>query len=190
MAREKIVGFRVSDALHERLHEMAIERNTSISDVLRDILMDNLDMSYRYSHWEIHAWNLFNVNADQVKYAKSAAKIPEQFFSVLSKWSKDTKIRIIAHDQLVMIEFQRKDKIYVVQESKILPKIQIIQSIIDQLVEKIDKEVSDEAEGICDGSFRGELSPTSEEQLDESGISLSEGLGSEGHPSMSDTDDL
>lgn len=190
MARERIVGFRVTDALHARLHEMATEKNTSISDVMRDIIMENLDMSYHYSQWEIHAWNLFNVNADQVRYAKTASKIPEQFFSILSKWSKDTKIKIIAHPQLVMIEFQRKDKSYVLQESKILPKIQVIQSIVDQLVEKLDKEADYETEGLCDRPIGGELPSTSKEQLDEPGTSVQESASGEGHPSVSDNNDL
>lgn len=190
MAREKIVGFRVSDELYDRLHEMSIEKNTSISDVLREIIMENLDMSYRYSQWEIHAWNLFNINADQLNYAKKVAKAPEQFFSVVSKWSKDTKIRVIAHPQLTMVEFQYKGKTYLIQEARILPKIQVIQSIVDQLEDKIEAEVQVEEKSICDGAIGGDIPPTGQKQPDEPGASVSESISSEGYTDMSDLDDL
>lgn len=190
MAREKIVGFRVSDELYARLHEMALEKTTSISDVMRDIIIENLDMSYRYSQWEVHAWNLFNVNADQVAYAKRASKIPEQFFSIMSKWSKDTKIKVIAHTELVIVEFQYKGKMHLIQESKILPKIQIIQSIVDQLVDRIEKEVQLEAESICDRTFGGEIPSAGEKQQDKPGVSVQESVNRTGHTDMSDPNDL
>jgi len=190
MAKEKIVGFRVSEELFKRLHEMALEKNTSISDVLRDIILDNLDMSYRYSQWEVYAWNLFNVNADQLNYAKRVSKSPEQFFSIISKWSKDTKIRIIPHPQLVLIEFVYKDKIYLVQESCVLPKIQAIQSIVDQLVAKVEGEVLDATSSLCDGTAGGDIPTASKKQSDKLRIDMSESISSEGYTDLSDLDDL
>lgn len=189
MSKERIVGFRVSDVLYEKLHEKAMQQQTSISEILRGIVMDNLDLSFQYSQWEIHAWNLFNTNADQVKYALRASKMPEQFFSLMAKWSKDTKISIIAHPQLVLIDFNYKGKSYLIQESRILPKIQVIQSIVDQLQEQIAAEVEREAESLCNGAFGGNISSAGEKQSDESGSDLQESSGSEGHSSMSGSDE-
>lgn len=189
MSKERIVGFRVSDVLYEKLHEKAMQQQTSISEILRGIVMDNLDLSFQYSQWEIHAWNLFNTNADQVKYALRASKMPEQFFSLMAKWSKDTKISIIAHPQLVLIDFNYKGKSYLIQESRILPKIQVIQSIVDQLQEQIAAEVEREAESLCNGAFGGNISSAGEKQSDKSRPNLQESSGGEGHSGMSGSDE-
>lgn len=190
MAKEKIVGFRVSEELFKRLHEMSLEKNTSVSDVLRDIILDNLDMSYQYSQWEVYAWNLFNVNADQLNYAKRVSKAPQQFFSIISKWSKDTKIRVIPHPNLILVEFVYKEKVYLIQESCVLPKIQAIQSIVDQLVSKIEGEVLDATSSLCDGTTGGDIPATSTKQPNESGTDMPESISSEGYTDMSDLDDL
>jgi len=107
----------------------------------------------------------------------------------MAKWSKDTKISIIAHPQLVLIDFNYKGKSYLIQESRILPKIQVIQSIVDQLQEQIAAEVEREAESLCNGAFGGNISSAGEKQSDESGSDLQESSSSEGHSGVSGSDE-
>ncbi len=190
MGAGRIIGFRVSEELYDRLHEMAIDKNTSISDVLRDLVINNIDMSYQFSQWEIIAWNLFNINADQLNYAKRAATVADQFFSIVSKWSKDTIIRVIPHPDLVMVEFKHKGKSYLIQESRILPKIQIIQGIVDTLGKQIEESFlpggENETQSVCNRTDGESPGTADEKQPNEFGPSLSESFSSKGHPDVSD----
>jgi len=190
MSRGRIVGFRVSEELHSKLHDLAIEKGTTISDIVRDIVLNNLDLTYQYSQWEVHAWNYFNVNADQLAYAKKAAQVPEQFFSIISKWSKDVKIKVIPHPTSTLVEFVFKDKVYLISEERFLPKLQVIQSIVDQLVRKIEEDTINAAESLHNWPLGGDDFKAAPISQNEHGSSVSESVSGEGHTSMPNLDDL
>jgi hypothetical protein len=64
----------------------------------------------------------------------------EEFFSIISKWSKNIKIYIIPSTENVKIKFSRDNKDLIISEARILGKVKVIASII----EKLDSEIAAE----------------------------------------------
>lgn len=172
MGESQIVGVRFSLEFVERLKQTAKERSlngnkVTVSDLIRDIVVNNIDFTYNFSQWEIEAWNLFNVNAHNIKFALNNSTTADQFFSILTRWSKDTKIRIIPNPDMTMIEFTHKDRNYVLTQPRHIAKIQAIAEIIDELARQITisalKGVDDAQTSICNGATGGGDSPSNEE---------------------------
>ena len=172
MGESQIIGVRFSLEFAERLKKMAKERSiggnkVTVSDLVRDIVINNLDFSYNFSQWEIEAWNLFNVNAHNIKFALHNSTTAEQFFSILTRWSKDTKIRVIPSPDMTMIEFTHKDRNYVLTQPRHIAKLQAIAEIVDELARQITVSALEGVENaqtsLCNGTIGGGDSPGDEE---------------------------
>ncbi|HPJ76322.1 MAG TPA: hypothetical protein PLS36_05745 [Clostridia bacterium] len=142
------IGFRTSDKLQQLIEKAAKTRGLSVSTLCRDIIRDNLDTTMGYSNWKAIAWNLFNITADQLNYALNKATCPDDFFSIVSKWSKVTKIQIIPGKENVTLKFEHQGEAYIIREPRNMPKLVTIANIIELLDTKIyETYMKGEADG-------------------------------------------
>jgi hypothetical protein len=134
------IGFKASESMVKKLDEVAKRKGVGRSELIRDLIRNNLDTTDDFSNWKVYAWNLFGINNDQLRYAMGTSETAEEFFSIISKWSKNIKIYIIPSTENVKIKFSRDNKDLIISEARILGKVKVIASII----EKLDSEIAAE----------------------------------------------
>jgi metal-responsive CopG/Arc/MetJ family transcriptional regulator len=86
------IGFKASESMVKKLDEVAKRKGVGRSELIRDLIRNNLDTTDDFSNWKVYAWNLFGINNDQLRYAMGTSETAEEFFSIISKWSKNIKI--------------------------------------------------------------------------------------------------
>lgn len=85
------IGFRATMALDNALKKVADKNGMSKSETIREacekFVFDSAVNPER-KEWKPICWNFFGIDLHKINYALARAEAPEEFFSLISKWSK------------------------------------------------------------------------------------------------------
>jgi hypothetical protein len=132
------IAFRVSQTLFDKVQETAKKRGIKTSDLLRETIEENMRSSAT-EDWEVVAWNIFEISADQFKYAFRNARSCEEFFSSIGKWAKRLNLKIYRFQGQIGLSINYQGKPIHIYRPQELPKIENIAGFINELDKRIQE---------------------------------------------------
>lgn len=130
------VGFRATTALDNALKKVAKKTKMSKSETIREacekFVFDSAVNPER-KEWKPVCWNFFGIDLHKINYALARAEAPEEFFSMISKWTK-VEMAIQAQAEKITIIIDRGSVSFSVAEPREGPK----EDIIAKLIVKMD----------------------------------------------------
>ncbi len=142
------IGIRISATLEQKINEAVKARGTDKSELIRSILEDNLQI-HPTEDWEVIAWNLFTISADQFKYAFRNARTTEEFFSSVGKWAKHLQLKVFHMGDDIGVSIKYSEKMVTVRQPRNLPKVEGISKMVrslDQALQDAILEIGMEAQ--------------------------------------------
>jgi hypothetical protein len=137
------VGFRVNGDEHTAILKAAkLSPYRTLSDFIRKLVLENISLTELSDDWEIKAWNLFGINAEQLRYALTRSKSPEEFFSIVSRWPKFMKMRVSRTQEALVLSVSIEDSEITILESRDNTKVGVISKVVDQLDTRIQNLIS------------------------------------------------
>jgi hypothetical protein len=137
------IGFRVSGDEHTAILKAAkLSPYRTLSDFIRKLVLENISLTELSDDWEIKAWNLFGINAEQLRYALTRSKSPEEFFSIVSRWPKFMKMRVSRTQEALVLTVSLEGEEITILESRDSSKVGIISRVVEQLDTRVQNLIA------------------------------------------------
>jgi hypothetical protein len=132
------IGFRASDALSNAIDTLAKFNRRNKSDIIREAMEQYIfenTIIEEDQDWKPVAWNFFDIDFHKINYALSRSNSPEEFFSMISKWTKyQMRVRVDKENLTVLIS---KGDIDIVA---VEPRKQFKERVITNMVFNLEKQ--------------------------------------------------
>jgi hypothetical protein len=137
------IGFRVTDDEHTAIVKAAkLSASRTLSDYIRKLVLENIPLTELSDDWEIKAWNLFGINAEQLRYALTRSKSPEEFFSIVSRWAKHIKMQVSRTQEALVLNVTLDTQVFTVLESRDNSKVGVIAGAVNKLDDSLHAAIA------------------------------------------------
>jgi hypothetical protein len=131
-----IIGIRVPFHLKDQVEKVAQQSNKTVSEFLRELIESNLK-PMETEDWEVIAWNLFKMSPDQISYALSHSRSPEEFFASVGHKAPHLELRVSRSQDEATVSIIYDGTVIADTYSRELPKLEAIGIVIKNIDYKL-----------------------------------------------------
>lgn len=129
-----VLSVRVSLELNQAIKDKALSQGfNDKSEYIRTLLERDVIAENNLDHtWQTKFWGIFGIDADTYKYILRNSKNADEFFSILTRWSK-VRFNIIYDENKLKLKFFVGDKEQVISLGRDKDKIETIRLVTEKV---------------------------------------------------------